>query len=142
MLSGTVANNKELQSCFLTVCHNVTPHVPAIQSPASDPCSWNTDVFYSLINEKYQMDWKEVIRNLDYPGFQISQQRGLAQILTLYKRATGEPMPVDQSFAFFRQFQCFQIKCLWSLQSPIMKGTLNRQPLYETGTNFPVMGVK
>eukprot|EP00668_Euglena_longa_P016523 GGOE01020788.1.p1 GENE.GGOE01020788.1~~GGOE01020788.1.p1 ORF type:complete len:2385 (+),score=619.83 GGOE01020788.1:748-7155(+) len=99
---GGVSNDRDLHVCFMTVAHSTMPNIPHIQPPASEPCSWNTDVFYQVINEKCQIDWKEVIRHLDYPGFQITQQRGLALILTLYKRATGEPMPVDPLFGLWK----------------------------------------
>ena len=49
-------------------------------------------MFVSCINQKYTIDWTDVIRKLDCPGFEVTSQRGLALILTLYKKAVGVPL--------------------------------------------------
>jgi hypothetical protein len=64
--------------------------------------AWNTEVFVSCISERYNLNWKDVLKNLDYPDFRISNQRGLAVILTLYKKATNEAMPVDPLFGSWK----------------------------------------
>eukprot|EP01012_Entosiphon_sulcatum_P039609 TRINITY_DN5237_c0_g1_i1.p1 TRINITY_DN5237_c0_g1~~TRINITY_DN5237_c0_g1_i1.p1 ORF type:complete len:2313 (-),score=417.20 TRINITY_DN5237_c0_g1_i1:44-6982(-) len=84
----------ELQSSFLVAFTDLDQ--AAISSiTGSTVSSWNTDVFVSVINEKYQINWRHVLRHLDFPELKLSTQRSVALILTLYKKATNEPMPVD-----------------------------------------------
>ena len=44
------------------------------------------------------MNWSSVIKNLDHPGFQLSDAKGLALILSFYRRATKDPFPVELLF--------------------------------------------
>lgn len=62
----------------------------------SNANSWNTDAFVSAVKKKYpKMNWKNIIRHLDYPGFRLLDQRGLVNISQIYKKLTDEALPVE-----------------------------------------------
>eukprot|EP00667_Euglena_gracilis_P000258 EG_transcript_258 len=69
---------------------------------SSGAATWNVDVFVSAITDKYTIDWREVLRGLDHAGFRLPSQRSLALLLALYRRATGDAMPVDPLFGRWR----------------------------------------
>ena len=120
MNQGGVADNESLDvhNCFMAVCTNTKQDTPmlGLGSAAFSPSSWNADIFVTCINERYTIDWREVIRSLDYPEFRLTSGRGLAAILNLYKRATGEPMPVDPLFGKW-QNRTGQLQLLQQLPS-------------------------
>uniref|UniRef100_A0A7S1J542 CCR4-NOT transcription complex subunit 1 n=1 Tax=Eutreptiella gymnastica TaxID=73025 RepID=A0A7S1J542_9EUGL len=88
------AEDPEVQQCFVS-CTALRPDQPQMPALAAAPQSWNPDVFVSCINQKYNVDWRDVLGHLDYPKFEVTSPRGLAFILTLHKKATGEAMPVS-----------------------------------------------
>ncbi|KAG2387119.1 hypothetical protein C9374_002154 [Naegleria lovaniensis] len=56
--------------------------------------SWNLDNFVTVMKQK-DLNWKQVVACLDHPGFKLKDQKGLAMIVTIYKKITGEKLPLD-----------------------------------------------
>ncbi|EFC48539.1 CCR4-Not complex component [Naegleria gruberi] len=56
--------------------------------------SWNLDNFVSVMKNK-DLNWKQVVACLDYPNFKFRDQKGLSMVVTLYKKLTGEKLPLD-----------------------------------------------
>ncbi|KAL9650796.1 hypothetical protein ABK040_001846 [Willaertia magna] len=62
---------------------------------SSSTHQWQLDTFVSVLKNK-ELNWRQVVSNLDYPGFKLKDQKGLAMIVTIYKRLTGgEKLPLD-----------------------------------------------
>ena len=56
--------------------------------------SWNLDNFVTVMKQK-DLNWKQVVACLDHTGFKLKDQKGLAMIVTIYKKITGEKLPLD-----------------------------------------------
>eukprot|EP00761_Pharyngomonas_kirbyi_P006841 gb/GECH01006850.1/.p1 GENE.gb/GECH01006850.1/~~gb/GECH01006850.1/.p1 ORF type:complete len:2071 (+),score=422.78 gb/GECH01006850.1/:1-6213(+) len=72
-------------------------HIAADAMQREDvPTSWNTDVFVSAVKKRVpNLNWKEVISKLDYPDFILYDQKGLALLAFVYKKATRQLLPID-----------------------------------------------
>jgi CCR4-NOT transcription complex subunit 1 len=78
---------------------------PGANAPAgmpdtiATPTSWNVAVFVDTLKELYpKLNWPLVIKHLDHPGFLLLDQKGLALIMSIYRKATKEPFPLDVLF--------------------------------------------
>lgn len=66
---------------------------------ATPPTSWNVNIFVDTIKELYpKLNWPLVIRHLDHPGFLLLDQKGLALIMSIFRKATKEQFPLDVLF--------------------------------------------
>eukprot|EP00698_Gefionella_okellyi_P025035 TRINITY_DN9037_c0_g1_i1.p1 TRINITY_DN9037_c0_g1~~TRINITY_DN9037_c0_g1_i1.p1 ORF type:complete len:2034 (-),score=429.50 TRINITY_DN9037_c0_g1_i1:786-6887(-) len=57
---------------------------------------WNVDAFVQIVAEMFpHVAWSRVIFGLDHPGFFVSDPRGFATLLDMYRKATREPFPLE-----------------------------------------------
>eukprot|EP01114_Cavostelium_apophysatum_P013415 TRINITY_DN3247_c0_g1_i5.p1 TRINITY_DN3247_c0_g1~~TRINITY_DN3247_c0_g1_i5.p1 ORF type:complete len:2234 (+),score=701.16 TRINITY_DN3247_c0_g1_i5:75-6776(+) len=69
------------------------------KSDAPQSKTWNLDVFVDVMKEtNSQLDWTLVMKNLDHPGFQISDSKGLVTIIQIWRKASKDPFPLDVLF--------------------------------------------
>jgi CCR4-NOT transcription complex subunit 1 len=62
--------------------------------------SWDASVFVDTIKELYpKLNWATVIKHLDHPGFLLTDQKGLALIATIYRKASKDPFPLEVLFS-------------------------------------------
>ncbi|KAH3766507.1 CCR4-NOT transcription complex subunit 1 [Pelomyxa schiedti] len=60
---------------------------------------WNLTVFADTVKEMYpKLNWTQVIRNLDHPGFYVAEHKALAVIVNAYKKCCREPFPLGYLF--------------------------------------------
>lgn len=58
--------------------------------------TWDLGVFVDVIKSLCPtLNWPAVIKHLDHPHFQIHDIKGLTLIVTVYKKATQEPFPIE-----------------------------------------------
>lgn len=68
----------------------------------STPSSWNVKVFVEAVRTRApKLDWKAVLRALDYPQFAVKTIEGLGLLVEAYRHATSESaaFPGDVFFA-------------------------------------------
>lgn len=75
----------------------------------SEPKTWNVDVFIKAVHElQPTLHWKEIIYELDHPGFIVKDRQGLIMLMKSLKLGiqvqglTG-PFPVEM---FYRAWKC------------------------------------
>ena len=58
--------------------------------------SWNVEVFVDTIKDLLpSLNWRQVILDLDFPGFLIKTPDAIRLILHAFIRATGDVFPVE-----------------------------------------------
>jgi len=64
--------------------------------PTSAPLTWNVEVFVDSVKELVpNLNWKQVIFDLDHPGFLIKTPEAIRLIIMAYIRATNDVFPVE-----------------------------------------------
>jgi len=68
-----------------------------ILSCSNENKHWNVEIFVSTINELVPtVNWKEIVRELDHPGFMVRDRSALILLMTGLRRA----LPVEQFIEF------------------------------------------
>eukprot|EP01117_Protostelium_nocturnum_P004885 TRINITY_DN1770_c0_g1_i1.p1 TRINITY_DN1770_c0_g1~~TRINITY_DN1770_c0_g1_i1.p1 ORF type:complete len:1948 (-),score=339.96 TRINITY_DN1770_c0_g1_i1:159-6002(-) len=61
---------------------------------------WNVVNFVDVVKQLFpELNWPEIIRNLDFSGFQIPDAKGFALLMAIYKRGSKEPFPLEHLFS-------------------------------------------
>ena len=56
-------------------------------SKASEPKTWNVELFIEVVHElQPTLHWKEIIYDLDHPGFAVKDRQGLILLVGALKR--------------------------------------------------------
>eukprot|EP00026_Physarum_polycephalum_P000086 Phypoly_transcript_00086.p1 GENE.Phypoly_transcript_00086~~Phypoly_transcript_00086.p1 ORF type:complete len:2362 (+),score=414.48 Phypoly_transcript_00086:843-7088(+) len=70
------------------------------EKESRDVKSWDASVFVDTVKELYpKLNWATVIKHLDHPGFLLTDQKGLALIASIYRKASKEPFPLEVLFS-------------------------------------------
>ena len=60
------------------------------------PNSWNIEIFVDVVKELVPtLHWKQVILELDHPGFLVKNPDVIRLILLAFHRATSEMFPIE-----------------------------------------------
>ncbi len=63
------------------------------------PANWNVDVFVQVIRDLApHLNWREVVSELDHPGFSILSKAGLRILVQGLFRGLQDVFPVDQIY--------------------------------------------
>ncbi|CAF0872020.1 unnamed protein product, partial [Didymodactylos carnosus] len=58
--------------------------------------TWNVEIFVHAVNDLApNMNWKDVLKELDYNGFIIKDRQSLILIVNAFKRALADGIPID-----------------------------------------------
>eukprot|EP01102_Stenamoeba_stenopodia_P006983 TRINITY_DN1952_c0_g1_i4.p1 TRINITY_DN1952_c0_g1~~TRINITY_DN1952_c0_g1_i4.p1 ORF type:complete len:1011 (-),score=209.50 TRINITY_DN1952_c0_g1_i4:491-3523(-) len=60
------------------------------------PSTWNINAFCDAVKEMFpKINWTTVISKLDYPGFHLVDQKGLVLIVSVFKKMSKDPFPIE-----------------------------------------------
>eukprot|EP01113_Clastostelium_recurvatum_P016806 TRINITY_DN1971_c0_g1_i2.p1 TRINITY_DN1971_c0_g1~~TRINITY_DN1971_c0_g1_i2.p1 ORF type:complete len:2308 (-),score=670.74 TRINITY_DN1971_c0_g1_i2:313-7236(-) len=93
MARRSASNEPQEDASVLPLVTNFTIPTPTADATTT---SWNAQVFVDTIRELYpRLNWAQVIRGLDHPGFLIHDPSSLVFIAQAYKRAAKDAFPTD-----------------------------------------------
>ncbi|PRP81377.1 hypothetical protein PROFUN_11064 [Planoprotostelium fungivorum] len=100
--------------------------------------AWNVSNFVDLMKELHaNLNWTEVIKKLDHPGFILHDSKGLALIMSAYRRATQEPFPIEYLFEPWNNSlgQLTFLKCAVSAPPDVFNFTQSSKKVNTEGLN-------
>ncbi|CAF0747026.1 unnamed protein product, partial [Didymodactylos carnosus] len=66
------------------------------EKPTNQSQTWNVEIFVHAVNDLApNMNWKDVLKEMDYNGFIIKDRQSLVLIVNAFKRALPDGIPID-----------------------------------------------